>query len=89
MNHKQFWSLSFFEASLNLLAMLAMLVSRCLANDLHSLGNMGGSITHAVTFNQKGKNLQSRFSPRMLSCFDFFLRVNIISSQFCYLLRYG
>jgi len=44
---------------------------------------------HAVIFNQKGKDLQSErciFSLRMLSCFDMFLRVNIVSSQFCSLL---
>lgn len=34
---------------------------------------------HAVVFNQKGKDLQSKlcvFSLRMLNCFDMFLRVN-------------
>lgn len=53
---------------------------------------MGGSVTHAVIFNQKGKDLQSElcvFHPRMLSCFNIFLRVNTASSQFCYLLGYG
>lgn len=43
----------------------------------------------AVIFNQKGKGLQLDacvFSLRTLRCFDTFLTVTVVSSEFCYFL---